>query len=125
MAWITLVLTAVPVLVLVLLIRRGALARRKCRESLAEYSDPLDPIDREIAKLQEQLDEFEHTGGSGTWMAFFANAYRQRRLADLRRHRRWHLKETRRWWLHRENPAAIRLPQSRGRAPGDIRRRGL
>jgi hypothetical protein len=124
MAVIVLLILTVPLLVVVVRIRLGRIARRDGSKSTVEFSDPLGPIDHEIANLEDRLDEFDRTGGSGTWMAFFAASYRRRRVEDLKRQRRWHLGEASRWWLRRENPAAVRLPQARGCASSDIQKSG-
>ncbi len=107
-----------PVLILAVLIRlgtfagaRGFVEREFCDRPLSPR-DLLDAIDRDIAQLESRLENYQRSGGSGTWTARFAASWRRSRLAELRMHRRQLLSEISRWRPSRKRSTAVCLERS-------------
>jgi hypothetical protein len=119
MAWIMSLLMVVPVLILAALIRLGrfagmsGFAGREDRDPPRSPRELLTAIDRDIAQLEDRLDEYRCSGGSGTWTARFAASFRRRRLAELRWHRQRCLAEIGRWRLSWRRSTGVCLERSR------------
>jgi hypothetical protein len=119
MAWIMTLLLVMPMLILAVLIRLGRFAGtsgfvgREDRDMPHSPREILTAIDRDIAQLEDRLDEYRRNGGSGTWTARFAASCRRRRLAELRLHRQWCLAEIGRWRLSWTRSTAVCLDRSR------------
>jgi hypothetical protein len=118
MAFVVALLLLAPVLLMAVLIRLGMFAGASGFISPDEPERPISrrdvlaTIDRDMAQLEGRLEAHERSGGSGTWTAQFAAAWRRRRLAELRLHRRHLLAEIRRWRLSRKRSTAVCLDRS-------------